>query len=277
MDSIKRRLSPQARSRLERALEQEIMLLNMVSQATTKEPTTTGHANVVCVGAEEEGGVVEVVDDEEDRPVAKRTRSENTVQLVSSMPTDTRSAPIARKFRFFVQGNGDSSYIVYFSAVSPRHPTCSCEDFQRRKENCKHVFYVIFRVLFRRVSAHMATIGKLLFCDGTDAVGDEDVALWKAIETAAADAARTEQFDNLEGGSMALQKTDCVCGICLDTVVDTTDIGDVVWCIKQCGSFFHRGCIAPWLEKSTNCPMCRAPWSRWRNVAKMGGQWGWLP
>lgn len=47
------------------------------------------------------------------------------------------------------------------------------------------------------------------------------------------------------------------CCICLDDAADSGcgHAGD--WAVLPCGHRMHRGCVARWLRRSGNCPMCR--------------------
>lgn len=42
------------------------------------------------------------------------------------------------------------------------------------------------------------------------------------------------------------------CSICLDSFDDKSQL-----CKKECGHYFHKACIAKWLEDHHTCPVCR--------------------
>jgi len=43
------------------------------------------------------------------------------------------------------------------------------------------------------------------------------------------------------------------CSICIGPMPE----GDTLVQL-QCGHFFHKDCLAPWLKRSTYCPVCKA-------------------
>jgi hypothetical protein len=45
---------------------------------------------------------------------------------------------------------------------------------------------------------------------------------------------------------------DTSCAICQE------DTGDSAWRRLHCNHYFHRGCVDPWFERNTHCPVCRA-------------------
>ena len=45
---------------------------------------------------------------------------------------------------------------------------------------------------------------------------------------------------------------DTSCAICQE------DAGDSVWRRLHCNHYFHRGCVDPWFQRNTHCPVCRA-------------------
>ncbi len=45
---------------------------------------------------------------------------------------------------------------------------------------------------------------------------------------------------------------DTSCAICQE------DVGDSAWRRLHCNHYFHRGCVDPWFERNTHCPVCRA-------------------
>lgn len=122
--------------------------------------------------------------------------------------------------------NTTTRYSVKLSAIGLKH-TCTCPDYERRKDNCKHIFFVLFRVL--RVSQDK------WLKDNSIITGRE---------------------------SRMLEEEDDECAICMEEFVKDSDRErDATIKCHECGHHFHAICIKQWFDANgkTRCPLCRSP------------------
>mmetsp|Transcript_9625 Transcript_9625/g.29160 ORF Transcript_9625/g.29160 Transcript_9625/m.29160 type:complete len:204 (-) Transcript_9625:2647-3258(-) len=51
-----------------------------------------------------------------------------------------------------------------------------------------------------------------------------------------------------------------VCAVCLEELKKGEKVP-----VLQCGHLFHKACLQPWLEKHSQCPLCRLHLYTWKN------------
>lgn len=114
--------------------------------------------------------------------------------------------------------------------------TCTCLDFERRGEYCKHIYFCLFRVL------------KIDRCKWLE----------EPFETAA-QTIKKFLADKVYLFTHANRKESSECPICYEEY----EVKDrKVYC-DTCGHSFHDGCINKWIKRSSSssCPLCRTPTS----------------
>lgn len=124
-----------------------------------------------------------------------------------------------------------NSYHIRLDRRRQSH-TCSCPDFSKRDEMCKHLAYVYLRVF------------KLSRADIVEAHGFPDLTR----DTAELKTVCTEKL------------TEAECPICYDDF-DSSGHRPVVLCTR-CGKPFHDDCIQVWTREHDTCPMCRKMWQQ---------------
>jgi hypothetical protein len=121
--------------------------------------------------------------------------------------------------------------------------TCSCPDFTKRGYLCKHIFFVLKKVLHYETSQLQ------------DGINDELV-----LEHAAIRATEHEELKSKCGeqvGQVEMKPTsEYECAICCESFEDECK---KVYCRSTCGKALHEMCYEMWAECSETCPSCRAP------------------
>lgn len=121
-----------------------------------------------------------------------------------------------------------NEYDVKIDIVNDEH-TCTCMDFKNRQEPCKHIFFVLFRLL--RFDKDEWLVGKSF-----DYVTKDDTKKRRQLET-----------------------EDTECAICYEEFNET----EITYC-DECGHRFHTECLTVWLKHApqSTCPQCRTTMKR---------------
>lgn len=168
-----------------------------------------------------------------------------------------------------VRGAHGSAYRLFFSL---ERDSCTCPDYRRRNDLCKHIFFLVLRLLgdlalLRRLAreprrpvmqlcpefssrvrailrqASQRLCGKHKDEDAEPGPGEAESA---ATGGAGADALRADP-DAIDAGD---------CSICLESTA-----GAKAWSCTACTQTFHRECIFEWVNaprSNRSCPLCRA-------------------
>ena len=164
----------------------------------------------------------------------------DNIYLIESLPPD----PDDDTQRIFViMGHSGNVYNVTIS----NHPHCTCPDYYLRGNRCKHIYFVLMRIM--NISNY------------TDSSYEDDELI--------------EMFNNIppitqnlmykgsaipNGGKEVEQKfeKDDICPICLDPLENGKDLD---FCRYSCGKTIHSKCFSMWERtKGSICVFCRAQW-----------------
>jgi hypothetical protein len=158
-------------------------------------------------------------------------------------------------WNFLVQGASSSLYYVH---MSPERWQCECPDFTRRGDCCKHIFFIVGRVLGDRELMEDIEVGLSAAELFSPAVAFTERLEIRLSARLAADTPDSDEFAASTGGGGAAgvgtgPGADCV--ICFEA------LGVNAWvCDSGCKQrAMHTGCAARWLKKKSSCPLCRAP------------------
>jgi len=163
---------------------------------------------------------------------------------------------------FVVEGSTGLHYNVLIN----NKLSCSCKDFETRSLICKHIYFIIARVLKN---------SDLIKC-----LNDEDNRDYRHsyghghghghgpnICLFSLKLNLNEQFNEILNPRLQKKQTHIdinvtdindVCSICYENYVLEDK---VIKCI-HCNNYFHDGCISIWLKSSVKCtcPLCRQLW-----------------
>ena len=168
----------------------------------------------------------------------------DNIYLIESLPPDPEDDT---ERIFVIMGHSGNVYNVTIS----NRPHCSCPDFYLRGNRCKHIFFVLMRIM--NVS------------DYTDNyyTDDELTEMFSNIPPVARDLMYKGRYKGsqvLSEGKEVEQKfeTGDICPICLDPLENGKDLD---FCRFSCGKTIHKKCFSMWEKsKGSICVFCRANW-----------------
>jgi hypothetical protein len=192
-------------------------------------------------------------DDEEDEEEIKETKRQAKRAHTERVKRSTTQGLLLLdtfpdEMRFHVQGSTGAQYNVWIGMTS----SCTCPDFERRHRKCKHILFILHRVLGLN-EQELEDIGP----DPNRVLSTEQQDKLRQKATAFIDKQRAKRPDN--------RVPDDECGICMEafTALEITRECTVCWHAA------HANCLHHWhLAQRTShaaCPYCRA-------VAGMGAE-----
>ncbi|KAF8248331.1 hypothetical protein K440DRAFT_583555 [Wilcoxina mikolae CBS 423.85] len=147
----------------------------------------------------------------------------------SSPPTET----------FTIAGSTGNVYTISIGPI----PSCDCPDGGNGRNTCKHILYILSKVLKAREG--------LVYQAGL---------LNSELSEIFTGAPRGEEKGKGEGGRKPLGQDDCP--ICYSGFREGEG-EEVTWCKAMCGTNVHKGCFDEWrrmVKGAVTCVMCRTPW-----------------
>jgi len=164
---------------------------------------------------------------------------------------------------FIVLGT-TATYAVTYSKESSWK--CLCPDFARRQKFCKHIYFVLARVLQKDVIGDdLAVQSSSMYYDDVDdmyrAIRDR-VQQAGTIQNPNYDYTRVVEKENEKERNASEKQRPYIgeaCCFCLDTM---TEACMVVYCQQQCGKSVHYECFRRYIQtvkkKNSKCPYCRS-------------------
>jgi hypothetical protein len=135
-----------------------------------------------------------------------------------------------------------------YSVTISLQPTCSCPDMSGSGGQCKHIIYVLKRVL--RVEGQLSYQAAFLSSELREIFANAPVA---------AQGASTEAETVVAGAGRRPIEGDCPICFC-----EMEEAEETVWCKAACGNSLHASCFQQWAASkggsTTTCVYCRAPW-----------------
>lgn len=152
------------------------------------------------------------------------------------------------EFYFQVQGTNYSDYLVNLDPnANYKSWSCECPDHQTRSSLCKHMIFVLIKVL--KLNAQQ--IGPKI---GLSISTIENVIKSVKIRT------NNISFVSNEEEPTAKRKDLGDCPICYDLMKKSENI---IWCRYSCGQNVHKDCFNRWANSGRSkirCVWCRAEW-----------------
>lgn len=131
-------------------------------------------------------------------------------------------------WNFYVQGFSGKNYNV---GICPTRLNCECVDFKFRKKLCKHVYFIIGKILGDKECLPRLENNNIF------TVKPQFTEKMKAV---------------LEAPKKVRNKSD-PCTICYENIGNTNRV------CRTCSNQFHVECIVRWLKIKNTCPLCRQP------------------
>jgi len=163
---------------------------------------------------------------------------------------------------------------VYTIRIS-RSPSCDCPDFSRGNQPCKHIIFILCRVLGLSPQSHLID-SRVLSSDeleqifaNDDARGGAAAAAVQAAQAVVeavtgkkvAAAEPVEEEEAKEGERPVARKAEGECCVCFEDFA-SAGAAQLKAC-SVCQNHLHGECITAWLSQSRDrlCPYCRSPWA----------------
>lgn len=159
---------------------------------------------------------------------------------------------------FIVMGSTGNVYHVTIR----EYPTCTCPDFMTRMRRCKHIFFILIKVM------------KIKNSDQEEYYDDELLEMFKNIpqitENLVADSVIKEKYkrinsidekeeENEKDEKVKKKSIDDICPICLENLDNGQDVD---YCKYSCGKQIHKLCFKMWCKKNQpTCVFCRGEWT----------------
>jgi len=167
---------------------------------------------------------------------------------------NTKNDEYIRKYD--VMGTTGNVYTVDIKNI----PECSCPDYQTRHKRCKHIYFVLIRVMKVHIDNEDSD-----YYDNNElqkmfnnipnitinlTAGNEYTVKYKKSKVD-----KEKILITVKQGSL-----DDLCAVCLD---DLENGDDLDYCKYSCGKNVHKLCHNMWTKKQPKaiCLFCRAPWN----------------
>lgn len=182
---------------------------------------------------------------------------------------DDDDLPADRMSRnFTILGSTGNVYTVCLSKI----PTCTCPDFSKKHDLCKHILFVTLKVIgidpksplaYQRAylqSELQELFDKLAERRSNSSNSDTRIMANESV--------RQSYQQIVQGGASSpdarssfLQRRqpldeDSECIICFDAM----SLGSSTFCGGTCGVNLHSDCVRRWCMSNRTCPNCRQPW-----------------
>lgn len=164
---------------------------------------------------------------------------------------------------FLIEMKSEKEYIVMgstgniYTVIIKDIPSCSCPDFVTRNKRCKHIYFVLIRVMKTiKEDQSIYSDNELMEMYSKIPQITNNLFVDKELKSV------YEKFKlQLDCGQkeVTIKNTDDVCPICLD---DLENGDDLDYCKYSCGKFVHKICYGMWCKKNkATCIFCRADWN----------------
>ena len=143
--------------------------------------------------------------------------------------------------------------------------SCTCPDYLTRLQMCKHIFFVLIRIM-KVDSQTIAAIdqhgshGYVFLNSELQSMFDQIPEVTRTLCVSSDYHNRylqaKDQVDQF-GQVPQRQIEGDACPICLD---DFEEMKDLDYCKYSCGKSVHKHCLSMWLRNSQKCMFCRENW-----------------
>lgn len=153
------------------------------------------------------------------------------------------------KKEFVVLGHSGNVYHV----IITNKPTCTCPDYQKREMNCKHIYFILLRVMKLKESllheTHFSNKRLGILCQNIPSIMD---SLYISNQMKNTYNNTKSKMNNTT--VIALAQDDDMCPICLDELDNGEELEH---CKYSCGKSIHKICFKMWFQKnSSRCLFC---------------------
>eukprot|EP01032_Pedospumella_encystans_P009052 gene9052-10688_t len=173
-----------------------------------------------------------------------RSREERALQqklfFVNQEDVTNEIIGISRKFA--IMGTTGNIYNVKIQ----QQPACSCPYFTRGKKLCKHIIFVMVKVL------QVDKSSPLIYQDALLQSELEDIF----ARASPLNAAKATHRD-LDDTNQPEKKSESECPVCFESLEVALTLLDSC---ATCRNFIHKECLQNWIKVQHICCFCRSPW-----------------
>ncbi len=183
-------------------------------------------------------------------------KSRGKAQKIFLILTHEYDNNLERKYE--VMGTTGNVYLVTIN----NSPTCTCPDHVTRSKRCKHIYFVLTRIMM--VKTEQEDIKKYTDND----LEDMFTNIPRITENLKVDAKSLEKYKTLKKNSNGkVDKRnidqDDMCPVCLGDLEDIDE--EIIFCEYSCGACIHKDCFNMFNSKKTGtikCLFCHKDWAQ---------------
>ena len=165
----------------------------------------------------------------------------DNIYLIESVPPDPEDDT---ERTYVIMGHSGHVYNVTIS----HRPKCTCPDFYLRGNRCKHIYFVLIRIM------NIDNVTDKYYSD------DDLTDMFRNIPPIAQNLMYKGSDVEINEGKEVEQKFEegDICPICLDPLENGKELD---FCRYSCGKTIHSKCFSMWVKsKGSICVFCRAQW-----------------
>ena len=165
----------------------------------------------------------------------------DNIYLIESVPPDSEDDT---ERTYVIMGHSGHVYNVTIS----HRPKCTCPDFYLRGNRCKHIYFVLIRIM------NIDNVTDKYYSD------DDLTDMFRNIPPIAQNLIYKGSDVEINEGKEVEQKFEegDICPICLDPLENGKELD---FCRYSCGKTIHSKCFSMWVKsKGSICVFCRAQW-----------------
>lgn len=179
---------------------------------------------------------------------------------------------------YLVERKNDLDYLVMgstgniYSVSIQKQPQCTCPDYKQRKKRCKHIYFVLLRIM------KVKNEDQLEYSDADLIQMIKNIP--EITKNLIVNKKVAEEYKKIDSKTGLVEKNmdaDDLCPICLD---DLNNGQPIDYCKFSCGKCIHEACLKMWIQgsKSNKCLFCTQPWTKsheqteYVNLGKMAKQ-----
>lgn len=169
---------------------------------------------------------------------------------------ETLPATVPEELSYQIMGSTGNVYTVTIST----NPSCTCPDYQTRHNRCKHIYFVLLRIMqVPDKDTNIITYTKQEVITMFSKI--PQVTNYLCVDEKTRDMYIKLKLKQDGSGKTAQKDLDDVCPVCLD---DLTNGFKLEYCKYGCGKNIHAECYSMMNKKKDKCDMicvfCRASW-----------------
>lgn len=156
---------------------------------------------------------------------------------------------------FMVMGSTGNVYVVIIGEI----PTCTCPDFITRNKRCKHIYFILIRVMkSKNEDCEIYTENDLKEMYKNIPIITSNLLVDEKIKKNYDKLKLKNKFEFTNDSLINKKETNDICPICLEDLEN----GEILdYCKYSCGKSIHKICFSMWCkQKKANCVYCRADW-----------------